>query len=74
MQNNNWKELDYRVASDYTHGSPEYYRTLLRQMIGLPKFLPGEKGDISQQQHIKRDSVAGTPKRHMSSDVQQGKG
>ena len=74
MKNNNWKELDYRVASDYTHGSPEYYRTLLRQMVGIPKFLPGEKGDISQQQHIQRDTVAGTSERSMPSKIHKGKG
>ena len=49
MNGKNWQELDFRVASDYTHGSPEYYRTLLRQMIGLPNLLPGEKSEVSQQ-------------------------
>jgi len=51
MQESNWQELDFKVASDYTHGSPEYYRTLLRQMIGIPNLLPGEKNDISSKQY-----------------------
>jgi hypothetical protein len=51
MQKSNWQELDFKVASDYTHGSPEYYRTLLRQMIGIPNLLPGEKNDTSTKQY-----------------------
>jgi hypothetical protein len=51
MKESKWQELDYKVASDYTHGSPEYYRTLLRQMIGVPNLLPGEKNDSSTEQH-----------------------
>lgn len=49
MQESNWQELDFKIASDYTHGSPEYYRTLLRQMVGIPTLLPGEKNDISNK-------------------------
>lgn len=56
MNGKNWQELDFRVASDYTHGSPEYYRTLLRQMIGLPNLLPGEKSENKQSKsgHARR--------------------
>lgn len=49
MKESNWQELDFKVASDYTYGSPEYYRTMLRKMIGVPKLLPGEKNDLSDQ-------------------------
>ena len=53
MENKNlggkhWAELDFKVASDYTHGSPEYYRSLLRKLTGMPKLLPGEKSEISK--------------------------
>lgn len=51
MKESNWQELDFKVASDYTHGSPEYYRTLLRQMINIPRYLPGEKNDISREKY-----------------------
>jgi hypothetical protein len=44
-----WAELDFKVASDYTYGSPEYYRTLLRQMSGMPKLLPGESRENTKQ-------------------------
>lgn len=60
MENNNiggkhWAALDYKVASDYTHGSPEYYRTLLRQITGNTKPLPGETSEIPKPpHHIKR--------------------
>jgi hypothetical protein len=45
MQKPNWQEFDFKVASDYSHGSPEYYRETLRKMIGMPTNLPGEKND-----------------------------
>jgi len=48
MNGKNWQELDFKVASDYSGGSPEYYRTLLRQMLGLPNLLPGEKSENQQ--------------------------
>ena len=58
MNGKHWKELDYRVASDYTYGSPEYYRTILRQAIGLPDLLPGEKNENSKSnRHKKRRSI-----------------
>ena len=51
MNNNNiggkhWVGLDFEVASA---GSPKYYRTLLRQMMGLPTLLPGETTDEIQK-------------------------
>ncbi len=48
MNGKHWVELDYRVASDYTYGSPEHYRTILRKAIGLPDLLPGEKHENSK--------------------------
>ena len=51
MNGKNWQELDFKIASDYTHGSPEYHRSRLRQILGLPIFLPGEKGDFSTKRH-----------------------
>lgn len=51
MNGKNWQELDFKIASDYTHGSPEYYRELLRNMIGIPSLLPGEKSDISTKRY-----------------------
>ena len=74
MNGKNWQELDFRVASDYTHGSPEYYRTLLRQMIGLPTLLPGEKSEIHKQQSNKQKHIsAKSGEGYMSSFLQQGK-
>jgi hypothetical protein len=49
MNGKHWIGLDYKVASDYTYGSPEYYRTLLRQSFGMPKLLPGESNENSEQ-------------------------
>lgn len=40
----NWHEFDFRIAGD-----SEYYKALLRQMIGVPSALPGEKSEVSQQ-------------------------
>ena len=48
MQKSNWHSLDFNIASDYTHGTPEYYRTILRQMLNIPKLLPGEKNATPQ--------------------------
>jgi hypothetical protein len=52
MQKPNWQSLDFNIASDYTHGSPEYYRTILRQMLNIPKLLPGET-DVTTQREFK---------------------
>jgi hypothetical protein len=62
MNKPNWKELDFKIASDYTHGSPEYYREKLRGMLGLPKLLPGEKDAITQKRDNKNNSI-GLPRR-----------
>jgi hypothetical protein len=48
-----WVGLDFKIASDYTHGSPEEHRTRLRQMIGLPNLYPGEKTKSENQQSIR---------------------
>jgi hypothetical protein len=53
MQKPNWQSLDFNIASDYTYGSPEYYRTVLRNMLNIPKLLPGEKDDASTQRKFK---------------------
>lgn len=76
MENNNskrWIGLDYKVASDYTHGSPEDYRTRLRQMLGLPILLPGEKNDPSTEQHIKTNPSEVFIRRNMSGVLRKGK-
>lgn len=73
MNGKNWQELDFRVASDYTHGSPEYYRTLLRQMIGLPTLLPGEKSEVHKQKSDRQKNTnRKSDKGYMSSFLQQG--
>ena len=67
MNGKNWQELDYKVASDYTFGGPEYYRTLLRQSIGLPNLLPGEKNENPKPtKHNKRRSDKISDGGHMS--------
>ena len=74
MKESNWQELDYKVASDYTHGSPEYYRTLLRQMIGVPKLLPGEKNDSITKQYRSPNTSKIPLRRNMSGFFHQSKG
>ena len=66
MRNNNWQELDYRVASDYTYGSPEYYRSVLRKMVGIPELLPGEKNDTSAKRSEQTDTSKTSVRGHMS--------
>ena len=66
MQESHWKEFDFKIASDYTHGSPEYYRSKLRQMFGLPDLLPGEKhGKTSQGKRKQSDSDKTSNRRHL---------
>jgi hypothetical protein len=65
MNKSNWQELDFKVASDYTYGSPEYYRTLLRQMIGLPELLPGEKDAPETKFNQQGNFTKFSPKRKM---------
>ena len=78
MENKNlggkhWAELDFKVASDYTHGSPEYYRSLLRQITNMPKLLPGEKSEISKQSvNNKRNSYRKPNPRDLSNIFYQG--
>lgn len=72
--NSNWKELDFKVASDYTHGGPEYYRTRLRQMLGIPTLLPGEKNDLRTKRHHTPNSTEIPSRRNMSSFFHKNKG
>lgn len=74
MNGKNWQELDYKVASDYTFGGPEYYRTKLRKMLNIPTLLPGEKNDISAERHIKTDTPEVSVRGHMSGFFHKGKG
>jgi hypothetical protein len=74
MQESNWQELDYKVASDYTHGSPEYYRTLLRQMIGIPNLLPGEKNDTPTKQYRPPNSPKISRRGNMPGFFHKGQG
>jgi hypothetical protein len=72
MNGKHWQELDYNVASDYTFGGPEYYRTLLRQSIGLPNLLPGEKNENSKPvKRIKRRLGKVSDGGHMSGFLHQ---
>ena len=73
MNGKNWQELDYRVASDYTHGSPEYYRELLRNMIGIPSLLPGEKRDLSTKRHQSPNTSKISSRGIMSGFLHKGK-
>jgi len=57
MQESNWKSLDFNVASDYTYGSPEHYRTILRKMLNIPTKLPGEK-NASTSSESKQTNIA----------------
>lgn len=75
MNGKNWQELDFNVASDYTYGSPEDHRTRLRQLIGIPTFLPGEKSEVQEPNRNRQTHYSKTLKRrNLSSDLQQGKG
>ena len=66
MQESHWKEFDFKIASDYTHGSPEYYRSKLRKMIGIPEFLPGEKhGKTTQGKRDKGTSTKTHDRRYL---------
>jgi hypothetical protein len=69
MNGKKWQELDYRIASDYTHGSPEYYRELLRNMIGIPSLLPGEKRDLSTKRHNSPNSSKIPNRRNMPGSI-----
>lgn len=73
MNGKNWQELDFKIASDYTHGSPEYHRSRLRQILGLPIFLPGEKGDNSTKRHHSSNTHKIFDGRNMPSFVYKGK-
>ena len=75
MNDKKWESLDFNVASDYTYGSPEYHRTMLRQNIGLPNLLPGEKSfdHHKKKRHGKRNFPEISFKRFMQSDLFKGK-
>jgi len=64
MQKSNWKEFDFKVASDYTYGSPEKIRKRLRKKLGLPILLPGEK-NVSQGSDNKIDSSKISSRRNL---------
>ena len=74
MQESNWQELDFKVASDYTHGSPEYYRSVLRNMVGIPNLLPGEKNDNRTKQFNTPNSPATFGRGYMPSNLYKSKG
>ena len=66
MENNtgakHWAALDYKVASDYTYGSPEYYRNKLRQSFGMNKLLPGEQRENPESEKLIKRSNTQIPK------------
>lgn len=66
MENNtgakHWAALDYNVASDYTYGSPEYYRNKLRQSFGMNKLLPGEQRENPESEKLIKRSNTQIPK------------
>jgi hypothetical protein len=75
MNGKNWQELDFKVASDYTHGSPEDHRTRLRQLIGIPTFLPGEKSEVQEPKRNRQTHHSKTSKRrNLPSYLQQDEG
>lgn len=66
----NWHEYDFRIA-----GNSEYHKALLRQMIGLPAKLPGEKSEISKTPRPGQTNSSKTSHRgYMPGYFQQGKG
>lgn len=73
MQESNWKSLDFNVASDYTHGSPEHYRTVLRKMLNLPTLLPGETNETISQRPKQTDDSKGIGRKSMQGDLYKGK-
>lgn len=73
MQNGNWKELDYNVASDYSFGSPEEIRSILRKTIKIPQYLPGEENESIQSKHQPRDSFKTFIQRKLQGNIRQVK-
>lgn len=65
----NWQELPLKVASDYTYGSPEYHNWLLRQIVGIPKKLPGEKSEVHEPQSTDKRTSAKIPSRRNMPDI-----
>lgn len=64
-----WHEYDFRIA-----GNSEFYKALLRQMVGLPAKLPGENGENQQSLGVnKRQSHKISDRRNMSGFFHQGK-
>jgi hypothetical protein len=57
-----WAALDYKVASDYTYGSPEYYRNKLRQSFGMNKLLAGEQNENPESENFRKRSNTEIPK------------
>ena len=66
----NWQEYDFKVASDYSQGSPEEIRTNLRQEIGIPTQLPGENNnDIVSKRYKSKYSFTDFVKRKMQGNI-----
>jgi hypothetical protein len=70
MQRPTWHEFDFKVASDYSQGTPEEIRSDLRQNIGIPEYLPGEnQNDFISKRHKPKYSFASFVKRKMQDNI-----
>jgi hypothetical protein len=66
-----WHEYDYKVASDYSQGTPEEIRSSLRHQLEIPEYLPGEKTDDNlSKRHKPQYSFADFIKRKMQGSIQ----
>ena len=74
MNGKHWVGLDYKIASDYTEGSPEDHRSRLRQSLGIPHLLPGEKNANSEPKKSRQRIIDKfLNKRNLSSFFHKGK-
>ncbi len=74
MNGKHWVGLDYKVASDYTEGSPEDHRSRLRQSIGIPNLLPGESNENSESTKFRQRIIDQfLSKRNLPGFVHKGK-
>ena len=65
MQKPIWHEYDFKVASDYSQGTPEEIRKDLRSSIGIQELLPGETDDTISTEHRPKYSFRDFIKRKM---------
>lgn len=74
MSAKHWVGLDYKIASDYTDGTPEVHRSRLRSFIGLPHLLPGETDALSGSKQFRQAIINKfLAKRNLPGIVYKGK-